>query len=308
VRLERAFQTPKFYALLLELCPTDLNRLLCEENEEGRCPGLDSKTCAKYMGQTLLALVFLHTQTDPIIYRDIKPENILISFNHEAKLTDFGLAKIITNADKMTMCGTQGFFPPELLDDDSGSDGSQADIPVHERTFKDPFKMDAYSFGVTLQLTLLGENGARKRDIKKKGAMMLPLPNTENENTELLQILQLNGGLSEEGFDLLVHKLLPMEPRFRCNLKEERIMAHPFFLKELGCEDIKTHLLPKPKTDAFGDVANAVINPVINMANDVGDGIKNVAGAGWLIGNAERQRGSTTVSAFQQHLHSNEEP
>merc|ERR1711957_243691 len=122
-----------------------------------------------------------------------------------------------------------------------GETSSQGDIPVHERTFKDPFKMDAYSFGVTLQVTLLGEDGAKKRDIKKKGAMMLPLTNTEQENTELLETLKVNGRLSEEGFDLLVERLLPSEPRFRCELKEERVMAHPFFLKELGCEDIKVH-------------------------------------------------------------------
>lgn len=254
VRLERAFQTPKFFALLLELCPTDLNRVLCEENEEFKCPGIDSKRCAKYMGQILLALVHLHTQEQPIVYRDIKPENILISFEDEAKLTDFGLAKIITEKEKMTMCGTAGFFPPELLSDSDDSDeqegrprtrSSSSRTPAHQRKFKDPFKMDAYSFGVTLQVTLLGTEGARKVDIRKKGAMMLPFNLSEEENTELLDKCMSDGKLSEDGYDLLVNKLLPMEPDERFELKWLEILNHDFWLKELGCTDLKAHLIPE---------------------------------------------------------------
>ena len=41
VRLEQAFQTPHYYALLLEFCPNgDMNQLLCNTHENGRRLGL----------------------------------------------------------------------------------------------------------------------------------------------------------------------------------------------------------------------------------------------------------------------------
>ncbi|CAL1137869.1 unnamed protein product [Cladocopium goreaui] len=92
VRLEQAFQTPHYYALLLELCPNgDVNQLLCRADPAGRYPGLPLERAAKFAGQVLLALVHLHEEYG-IIYRDVKPKNVLLSAYDEAKLADFGLA------------------------------------------------------------------------------------------------------------------------------------------------------------------------------------------------------------------------
>lgn len=244
VHLHRAFAFDKYLALLLELCPTDLNRLLCEEpSEGGRYLGLDSKRVAWYMGQVMLALAYLH-ESD-IVYREVKPENILINTRNEAKLTDFGLAKVVTSAERMTMCGTLGFLSPELsgaglaaLRGEGDSEDEDEDAPEFN-----PFKTDAYSFGVTLQVALLGEDGARRKTVKRKGPMMLLLHLSENENAELLSQLKLSQRLSEEAFNLLVEKLLPFAQARRSELKSPEVKNHRFFQTELNCRNVEEFLL-----------------------------------------------------------------
>lgn len=296
VRLERAFQTPKFFALLLELCPTDLNRILCETlDENGRCIGVPEKRCAKYMAQVMLALGFLHEGMEGwnMVYRDVKPENILISAEDDAKLTDFGLAKVVTSADRMemrqTMCGTMGFVPPEMFSDEYTDDslatlssrlslaksgglaaaaladslqaadtvgghgdgvggGERATCSTRRSSGRfDIFKMDTYSFGVTLQVTLLGEDGAQKKEVRRKGEMLLPLNHSEEENRELLRKLTTEKGrsppMSEEAYDLLVRHLLPCNPAKRFRLFDPEVVNHPFWLTNLGCEDVKLCLM-----------------------------------------------------------------
>lgn len=251
VHLHRAFAFNKYLALLLELCPTDLNRMLCEPAEEGgRCLGLAPDLAARYMGQVMLALAYLHE--NKIVYRDVKPENILVSTLNEAKLTDFGLAKVVTSAERMTMCGTMGFLSPELTGVGAvlstaslmSSDASGVDSEVFN-----PFKTDAYSFGVTMQVTLLGEDGARKKTVKRKGPMMLPLHLSETENAELLQQLREAGRLCPEGENLLVEKLLPFSQPRRAELTDPEVKNHPFFCKYLKCQDVEDFLLSQAGKD-----------------------------------------------------------
>lgn len=75
--------------------------------------GFSFSTGQFYISEILLALRYLHI--NDIIYRDLKPENVLLDGNGHAKLIDFGFAKIIENNRTYTLCGTPEYIAPELL-------------------------------------------------------------------------------------------------------------------------------------------------------------------------------------------------
>lgn len=65
-----------------------------------------------YIGE--LALAFYYFSQLNIVYRDLKPENLLIDAEGHMKITDFGLAKIVTSRT-YTMCGTPDYLAPEII-------------------------------------------------------------------------------------------------------------------------------------------------------------------------------------------------
>lgn len=67
-----------------------------------------------YAIQIMLSLGYLHKQN--IIYRDIKPENILIGEDGYLYLADFGLAKTVKKGElATTFCGTPEYLAPEII-------------------------------------------------------------------------------------------------------------------------------------------------------------------------------------------------
>ncbi len=59
-------------------------------------------------------LTYVHGhKPDPIVFRDIKPSNIMINHNGDVVLVDFGIAKTFQSGTKGTMIGTEGYSPPE---------------------------------------------------------------------------------------------------------------------------------------------------------------------------------------------------
>ena len=69
----------------------------------------ESHKAAFYASHILLVFEYLHSKN--IIYRDLKPENVLIGSDGYLKLTDFGFAKTIENRT-FTLCGTPEYLAP----------------------------------------------------------------------------------------------------------------------------------------------------------------------------------------------------
>ncbi|KAJ3345143.1 camp-dependent protein kinase catalytic subunit [Entophlyctis luteolus] len=66
-----------------------------------------------YAAQVALAFEYLHSRH--IVYRDLKPENLLIDSRGHLKITDFGFAKHIKDDLTWTLCGTPDYLAPEII-------------------------------------------------------------------------------------------------------------------------------------------------------------------------------------------------
>lgn len=96
-------------------------------------------------------LHYLHThQPEPVIFRDMKPSNVMINQHDHVVLVDFGIAKTFQIGEKGTMIGTEGYSPPEQY---RGEASALADIYAlgatlhHLLTRRDPRLEPPFSFG-----------------------------------------------------------------------------------------------------------------------------------------------------------------
>jgi serine/threonine protein kinase len=67
----------------------------------------------RWARQILDVLAFLHAQNPPIIYRDLKPGNIMIDHHGRAMIIDFGIARFLPPGGRGTQIGSVGYAPPE---------------------------------------------------------------------------------------------------------------------------------------------------------------------------------------------------
>ncbi|CAH9084703.1 unnamed protein product [Cuscuta europaea] len=97
-------------------------------------------------------LAFLHHNCIPhIIHRDMKSSNVLVDDNFEARVSDFGMARLMSAMDThlsvSTLAGTPGYVPPEYY-----------------QSFRCSTKGDVYSFGVVLLELLTGKRPTHSAD------------------------------------------------------------------------------------------------------------------------------------------------
>jgi serine/threonine-protein kinase len=78
---------------------------------------VDELTVTKWAAQICDVLYYIHSQKPPIIYRDLKPANLMLDdTGSRVMLVDFGIARIVQPTEKgVTAIGTMGYAPPELF-------------------------------------------------------------------------------------------------------------------------------------------------------------------------------------------------
>uniref|UniRef100_A0A8C6VKR9 Cyclin-G-associated kinase n=1 Tax=Naja naja TaxID=35670 RepID=A0A8C6VKR9_NAJNA len=157
------------FLLLTELCKGQLVEFLKKVESKGP---LSCDTILKIFYQTCRAVQHMHKQKPPIIHRDLKIENTLISNQGTIKLCDFGSATVVTHypdynwsaqrratvEDEVTRNTTPMYRPPEIID-------TYSNFPIDER-------QDIWALGCILYLLCFRqhpfEDGAKLRIVNGK--------------------------------------------------------------------------------------------------------------------------------------------
>src|SRR5713226_9350167 len=128
----------RFYLVMKFIPGNDLSSQL-RNSPGGR---IDELTVTQWGIQVADVLHYLHTRPESIIYRDLKPANLMVdSNNNRVMLIDFGIARWVNKKERgVTAVGTMGYAPPELF-------SGQADPRV-----------DIYSLGATMFHLLTGSD------------------------------------------------------------------------------------------------------------------------------------------------------
>jgi len=195
LRMYGYFYDAKRIYLILEYSPG--GELYKELTRRGR---FSERTSAKYISDLSSALRYCHKKH--IIHRDIKPENLLVGFNGEIKIADFGWSVHAPTSRRNTLCGTLDYLPPEMVE------GREHDE-----------KVDIWSLGILLYEFLVGS----------------PPFEAEGHSATYRRIqrvdLRFPKGLSEDSKDL-ISKLLRKNPEERLPL--EMVPQHPWVVRNLN--------------------------------------------------------------------------
>jgi serine/threonine-protein kinase len=160
----------RFYLVMKYISGGDLAARL-RSTPEGK---VDEKSVTEWAAQTADVLDYLHSRRPPIVYRDLKPSNLMIDGNTgRIMLVDFGIARWVTKDEKgVTAVGTMGYAPPELF---SGNVEPRSDI---------------YSLGATMFHLLTGadpqSNPLLIFDFSKNPRPRHVNPNISNEMEHIL--------------------------------------------------------------------------------------------------------------------------
>ena len=145
VQFHHYFENEDYVHMLLENC---INQSLSDLlKRRKRIHELEAKC---YLMQIINGIKYLHS--NQVIHRDIKLGNIFLSDNLEVKIGELGSAAKLEYAGerRRTICGTQNFIAPEILDGKNGHS----------------YECDIWSLGVLMYTLLIGRPPYETKDVK----------------------------------------------------------------------------------------------------------------------------------------------
>ncbi|OHT10643.1 RAC family serine/threonine-protein kinase like protein [Tritrichomonas foetus] len=189
IQLHFAFQTPTKFYLGLEYAPG--GELFYHMEHIGLIPVDDARL---YVAEISIALEHLHKYG--IVYRDLKPENVLLDAQGHVKLTDFGLAKDLCEVQNTsTFCGTNHYLAPEIIRNEPYS-----------------YEIDWWALGILLCEMLTGvtpfdgESRAKMFDSITQDEPMLPTDIDNDAGDLILKLLTKNPKERPSFEDIAAHK------------------------------------------------------------------------------------------------------
>eukprot|EP00736_Rhodelphis_marinus_P004266 Rmarinus@m.9080 len=233
IQMFGSFQDEEYLYMVMEFVP---GGDLCFYLERGP---LAEEQVRFYAAELVLAVQCLHDMN--IVYRDLKPENLILDANGHCHMTDMGLAKPLESDRTYTQCGTAQYLAPEVI----AQKGHGKDA-------------DWWALGVLVYVMFTGRfpfdddnlNVLYKKICKGK---YTPLP----------------PHISPEANDFL-RRLLEVDPSKRLGVKGAyEVKSHKFFeglsfdaifnekmWKQLGCDKIARPILPETK--AYKEAASCM--------------------------------------------------
>lgn len=110
LRLYGYFHDDDRIYMILEYAPRGTLYMAQQKMPEKR---FSEKDTAVFIHSLASALIYLHDKK--VIHRDLKPENLLLGFNNQLKIADFGWSVIEQTSKRTTICGTLDYLPPEMV-------------------------------------------------------------------------------------------------------------------------------------------------------------------------------------------------
>lgn len=162
---------------------------------------LTQSQAVSIMGQVAKVMVYLHSLSNPIIYRDLKPSNIMLMKDGTIRVLDFGISEEITEENKIIQeaLGTWGFAAPEQI-----KKGIEYDL-----------RSDIFSFGRTFYNIVTGINPPR------------------DLNESLKPVRQINSSISV-GLEKFINKCMDLDPDKRFQSFSDIVVELPNIDKKEG--------------------------------------------------------------------------
>jgi serine/threonine protein kinase len=110
MKMHYSFTTKNYINIVLDFCPG--GELFFHIVKKRR---FSENVARFYIAEIILAIEHLHDNN--ILYRDLKPENVLLDYDGHIKLTDFGLSALnfTKNSVSNIFCGSPEYMPPEMI-------------------------------------------------------------------------------------------------------------------------------------------------------------------------------------------------